>query len=105
MVQKCYHFSVDSSSSLHTDNRKKDILVIGKAPTNGLDKAAKAVEAKYSFYINKFRRKICLSLQYNEANRFLYANGEKSNNSQQKGLRNKPIPIVLGEYFKVCFSR
>ena len=76
--------------SLHTDNRKKDILVIGKAPTNGLDEAAKALEAKYSFYINKFRKKICLSLQYNEANRFLYANGEKIQQFTAKGGEIKP---------------
>ena len=29
-------FGVDTSSSVHIDNKKKDILVLGKAPTQGL---------------------------------------------------------------------
>ena len=30
-------FGVDMSSSAHIDNKKKDILVLGKGPTQGLD--------------------------------------------------------------------
>ena len=30
-------FGVDMSSSVHTDNKKKDILILGKVPTQGLD--------------------------------------------------------------------
>ena len=41
-------FIVDNSSTLHTDNTKKYILVLGKGPKNGLDKATIGAEAKYS---------------------------------------------------------
>ena len=30
-------FRVDMSSSAHVDNKKKDILVLGKGPTQGLE--------------------------------------------------------------------
>ena len=30
-------FGVDKSSSVHVDNKKKDILILGKGPTQGLE--------------------------------------------------------------------
>ena len=30
-------FGVDMSSSAHIDNKKKDILILGKGPTQGLE--------------------------------------------------------------------
>ena len=41
-------FGVDCSSSLHIVNKKKDILVLGKGPTQGLDDIIIIREAKYS---------------------------------------------------------
>ena len=40
-------FGVDMSSSVHVDNKKKDILIIGKAPTQGLGKHSLTVEKMY----------------------------------------------------------
>ena len=34
--QNVIAFGVDMSSSVHLDNKKKDILIIGKSPTQGL---------------------------------------------------------------------
>ena len=34
-------FGADMSSSAHIDNKKKDILVLGKGPTQGLEHAEK----------------------------------------------------------------
>ena len=41
-------FGVDCSSSLDIVNKKKDILVLGKGPTQGLDDIIIIREAKYS---------------------------------------------------------
>ena len=41
-------FGVDNSSYVHTDGRYKNILIIGKGPTKGLDNATITAEAKYS---------------------------------------------------------
>ena len=40
-------FGVDNSSSMHTDNKKKYILVIIEGPTQGLDDTSIIAEAKY----------------------------------------------------------
>ena len=40
-------FGVDMSSSVHIDNKKKDILILGKGPTQGLDDATLTPEAQY----------------------------------------------------------
>ena len=41
-------FRVDNSLSVHTDNNKKDILVLGRGPTQGLDDTKITAEAEYS---------------------------------------------------------
>ena len=48
-------FGVDMNSSAHIDNKKKDILVLGKGPTRGLEHALTA-EKMYSinFTVTKF---------------------------------------------------
>ena len=43
------------SSSVHIDNKKKDILILGKGPTQGLDDTTITAEAQYS--INFFKIK------------------------------------------------
>ena len=40
-------FEVDKSSSVHVDNKKNDIVILGKGPTQGLEHKLNA-EKKYS---------------------------------------------------------
>ena len=47
---------VDNSSSVHIDNKKKDILVSGKGPTQGLDDTTITVEAEYSINFSRSNR-------------------------------------------------
>ena len=67
-------FGVDTSSSAHIDNKKKDILVLGKGPTQGLEHT---LTAEKTYYINftVTKKKFCLSLHYNGANSYLFVNG------------------------------
>ena len=51
-------FGVDNISSKHTDNRKKDILVLGEKSTNELDDTTITVEAKYFGHITKSIKKL-----------------------------------------------
>ena len=39
-------FGADMSSSVHTDNKEKDILILGEEPTQGLDDTTLTAEAK-----------------------------------------------------------
>ena len=67
-------FGVDMSSSAHIDNKKKDILVLGKGPTQGLEHTLTA-EKMYSINFTVTKKKFCLSLHYNGANSYLFVNG------------------------------
>ena len=52
-------FGVDMSSSSHVDNKKKDILILGKGPTQGL-KHTLAAEKMYSINFTVKTNKLCL---------------------------------------------
>ena len=65
------------SSFAHIDNKKKDILILGFGPTQGLDDATLTTEAKYSINFSRSNRKFCLSQHYNESNSFLFVNAAK----------------------------
>ena len=62
------------SSSMHIDNKKKDILVPGRGPTQGLESTLTA-EKIYSINFAVAKKKFCLSLDYNGANSYLFVNG------------------------------
>ena len=46
--RNCIIFGVDISSSLHADNKKKHILILGEGPTQILDGTTLTAEKKYS---------------------------------------------------------
>ena len=52
-------FGVDMSSSAHIDNKKKDILVLGKGPTQGLENTLTA-EKMYSINFTLTKKEILL---------------------------------------------
>ena len=60
-------FGVDMSSSAHIDSKKKDILVLGRGPTQGLEHTPTA-EKMFSITFTVTKKKICLSLHYNGPN-------------------------------------
>ena len=62
-------FGVDMSSSTKINNRKKDILILGKRPTQGLRHTLSA-EKMYSIDFTDYNKNFCLSLHYNGANTF-----------------------------------
>ena len=65
---------VDMSSSIKIDNREKDILILGKGPTQGLEHTLTA-EKMYLINFSKEDTKCCFSLHYNGANSYLFVNG------------------------------
>ena len=67
-------FGIDMSSWTKIDNRKKDILILGKAPTQGLEHILTA-EKIYLINFSRWYTKLCLSLHYNGSNSSLFVNG------------------------------
>ena len=63
------------SSSTRTHNRKKDILILGMGPTQGLEHTLSAEK----LYSTNFTEKIfCLSLHYNKENSYLFVNSTQT---------------------------
>ena len=67
-------FGADMSSSSHIDNKKKDILVLRRGPTQGLEHTLTA-KKMYSINFTARKNKFCLSLHYNGANSYLFVSG------------------------------
>ena len=63
------------NSCIHVDNKGKEILILGKGPTQGLGEHSLTAEKMYSINFRKDKIKFCLSLHYNGANSFLFVNG------------------------------
>ena len=80
-------FGADMSSSVHIDNKDKDILTLGEGPTQELDDTTLTAEAIYLISFTQLRKKFALSLHYNGSNSFLFVNATKYINSKQKTLK------------------
>ena len=93
-------FGVDMSSSLHVDNKKKGILILGEGSTQGLDGRALIAEKMYSINLNETRRKFCLSLHYNGANIYLFLNGTEIVKFKAKDSEIGATALSLGNVSK-----
>ena len=87
------------SSSTKTDNRKKDILILGKGPTQGL-KSTRSAEKMYSINFTKKNKKFCLHLHYNGANIYLFVNGTEIIKFKAKDWKILAYSLCLGNISK-----
>ena len=82
-------------SSAHIDNKKKDILVLGKGPTQRLEHTLTA-EKMYSINFTVTRNNFCLSLHYNGANSYLFVNGTEIHKFKAKDSETVSSLLCLG---------
>ena len=87
------------SFTAHIYNKKKDILVLGKGPTQGLEHTLTA-EKTYSITFTVTKKKFCLSLHYNETNSYLIVNGTEIYKFREKDSQIVTIPLCLGNISK-----
>ena len=87
------------SSSPNIDNKKKDILILGKGPTQGLDHKVTA-EKLYSVNFTKHNKTFCLSLHYNGANIYLFVNDTEIIKFKAKDSEIVATPLCLGNISK-----
>ena len=92
-------FGADMISSIHIDNKAKDILVLGKGPTQGLESTLTA-EKMYSINFTVTKKKFCLSLHYNGANSYLFVNGTEIIKFKAKDSNIVASPLCLGNISK-----
>ena len=88
------------NSSIHVDNKKKDILILGKGPMQGLGEHSLTAEKVYSINFTVSNKKFCLSLHYNGANSYLFVNGTEMYKFKAKDCSIVPSPIYLGNISK-----
>ena len=93
-------FGLDMSSSVHVDNKKKDILILGKGPTQGLGEHSLTAEKMYSINFSATKRRFCLSLHYNGANSYLFVNGVEIIKFKAKDSEIIPNVLCLGNVSK-----
>ena len=89
----------DMSFSTHIDNKKKDILVLGIGPTQGLEHTL-AAEKMYSINFNVTKKKFCLSLHYNGEDSYLFVNGTEIYKFKAKDSEIVWTPLCLGNISK-----
>ena len=87
------------SSSVHVDNKKKDILIQGRGPKQGLEHTLTA-EKMYSINFTETKTKFCLSLHYNGANSYLFVNGTEIYKFKAKDSETVASPLCLGNISK-----
>ena len=66
---KCSNLWSSTSLSTKIDNKKKDILILVRDPTQGLEDTLSA-EKIYSFNFTKNNKEFWLKLYYNRANSY-----------------------------------
>ena len=86
-------FGADMSSSVHIDNKNKDILILGQRPTQGLDDTALTTEA---INFTQPRKRFLLSLHYDGSNSFIFANAAKIYQVKAKDSEIKDYALFLG---------
>ena len=94
-------FGVNISSSVHIGNKKKDILILGKGPTQGLGEHSLTAEKMYSINFSATKRRFCLSLHYNGANSYLFVNGVEIIKFKAKDSEIIPNVLCLGNVSKI----
>ena len=87
------------SSSVHIDNKKKDILVLGRGPAQGLESTLTA-EKMYSINFTVTKKKIFLGLHYNGANSYLSVNDTEICKFKAKDSEIVASPLCLGNISK-----
>ena len=88
------------SFSAYIGNKKKDILVLRKGPTQGLEHTLTAGKM-YSISFTGTKMKSCLILHYNGANSYLFLNGtEILHKFKAKASGIVATPLCLGNISK-----
>ena len=78
---------------MHVDNKRKNILIFGEEPTDGLDDTVTA-EGKYPINFTQSGKRLVFCQQYNGSHGFLFLNAKKSISIQRK-LSSKRLFTVF----------
>ena len=103
-------FGADMSSSVHANNKTRNILVLGKNFIQGTGNKTIYAEQMYSTNFTVANKKFCLSLHYNGDDSYLLVNGKEIiKNLKQTILKfchihNSIKCSIKCKFFRMCFS-
>ena len=86
--------------SVHVDNKRKDILIIGEGPTQGLNDTTLTAEGKYLIDFTQSGKRCVLSLHYNGSNSFLFVSATKLYQIKAKDSKIKDHALCSGNISK-----
>ena len=98
--RNCIIVGVDLSSSIHANNKKNNILVLGKDFVQGINGTTIYAEKMFSINFTESNKKFCLSLHYNGDNSYLFVNGTEIYKFKGKDSEIVASPLCLGNISK-----
>ena len=87
------------SSSSHANNKKNNILVLGKDFAQGINGTTIYAEKIYSINFTENNERFVLSLHYNRDNSYLFVNGTEIHKFKAKDSKIVPYTLYLGNIF------
>ena len=88
------------SSSVHINNKNKDILILGEGTTQQLDGTTSTAGTKYPINFPELRKRFVLILHYSWRNSFLFVNATKIYQFKVKNSGIKHYALCLGNVLK-----
>ena len=102
--RNCIVFGVDMNSSMHVNDKKKDILILGEGPMQRLDDTTSlTAEKSYSINFSENNKKSYLELHCNGANSYLFVNSTEIIKFKAKDSDILATPLCLGNISKNFF--
>ena len=93
-------FGGDMSSSVHIDNKGKDILILCEGPTQELNDTTLTAETIQPINFTQSNKRFVLSLHYNGSNSFLFVDATKIYQFKAKNSEIKDYALWLGNIAK-----
>ena len=88
------------NSSVHVDNKKKDVLMLIEGPTQGLNGTTLTAEKKYLIKFTENNKKFCLIWNYNVENSHVFVYNKETITFRSKDSEINPILSCLGNISK-----
>ena len=98
--KNCIIFGADLSSSSHANDKKYNILLLGKEFVQGINGTTIYAEKLYSINFTEKNKTFCLRLHYNGANSYLFVNGTEIHKFKAKDSEIVASPLCLGNISK-----
>ena len=98
--RNCIIFGADLSSSSHANNKRNNILVLGKDFVQGINGTTIYAGRLYKINFTENNKKFCFSLHYNGDNSYLFVNWTEFHKFKAKDSEIVATPLCLGNISK-----